>query len=280
MVLQTCTVPMNFGRHYLELRGLNDLQLICSGGEVVRTSSFPLAINSLVVSELVGELQMKELDVEEFSHSSVQCFVEACYTGSVILTRENFREVNKLSAVFKVQWMIDNCLKFYTNLCSELTTGSLEAAWFLFQEAGYILKERNNKDLQLALNTSLGELSDLRLALVKDFISRDPNKQEFVYTDLCISLAGRSVTVLFKWLIPLIESKPPPVKLSGVEKKLLTSETLSLCSQEDPKLYQKLVTTMQKSLSNDDLGALFSIFSLVQMSPPTPSRGSKRFLGS
>ena len=118
---------------------------MCSGGGVVRTSSFPLAMNSLVICDLVGKQQMKELDVEEFSVSSVSSFVDFCYTGTVNLTRELFREVNKLSAVFKIEWMAKECLKFYADLCSGLNSGSLELVWFLFEEAAYILKVRENR---------------------------------------------------------------------------------------------------------------------------------------
>eukprot|EP00116_Pleurobrachia_bachei_P006679 sb/3466941/ len=53
------------------------------------------------------------------------------------------------------------------------------------------------------------------------------------------------------------------MKLSGAEKRLLTSETLTLCLQEDPKLYQELVKTFQLSLSKEDLASLFSEFSLI-----------------
>ena len=226
MEIPNCNVPMNFGSQYREFPGLNDLQLMCSGGEVVRTSSFPLAINSPVMCDLVGTQGMKELDVEEFSESSVNCFVYACYSGHLtLLKRQNFREVNKLSAVFKVQWMVDSCLKFFTDLCSELTEESFETAWYLFEEAAYILKERNSRDLEEPLKNRLGELLALRLALVNDFLSRDPNKQEFMYTKLCLSLAGNSTPVLHSWLIALIENKTPPVKLSGVEKQFLKSQT-------------------------------------------------------
>ena len=118
MTVPECTLPMNFGSQYLKFPGLNDLQLICSEGEVVRTSSFPLAMNSLVICDLVGTKGEKELDMKDFSRSSVKCFVYACYSGYLTrLTKYNFRDVNKLCTVFKVEWMIDICLDFFKNLC-------------------------------------------------------------------------------------------------------------------------------------------------------------------
>eukprot|EP00116_Pleurobrachia_bachei_P003384 sb/3463646/ len=266
------TMPMKFGRHYLELNGLNDLQLICRGGEIVRTSSFPLAINSFVICDLVGKQQMKELDVEEFSHSSVASFVDCCYTGTAVLTRENFREVNKLSAVFKVEWMVGECLKFYTDLCSGLTSGSLELALFLFDEAAYILKERNNRDLQDALSTGLKVVPPLRLALVKDFISHDPNQQEFVNTDLCLSMASSSEgSVLYEWLIENFKGKPHPLKITDIEKRFLRSAPLTLCFHSDQTVYERLLETVELCLSKEDLMSLFKIFARVPVSLCTAS---------
>eukprot|EP00116_Pleurobrachia_bachei_P005482 sb/3465744/ len=114
-----------------------------------------------------------------------------------------------------------DCISYYVPWDPKdgLTSGSLELALFLFEEAAYILKERNNRDLQDVLSTKLGELSGLRLALVNDFISREPNQQEYVNTDLCLSLASiNEATVLYEWLIENFESKPHPVKLTDVEK--------------------------------------------------------------
>ena len=200
---------------------------------------------------------MKEVDVEEFSQSSVASFVDCCYTGTAVLTRENFREINKLSAVFKVEWMVEECLKFYTDLCSGLTSGSLELALFLFEEAAYILKERNNRDLQDALSTRLKVVSTLRLALVNDFISRNPNQQEYVNTDLCLSLASyKEGPVLYEWLIENIEGKTHPVKLTDVEKRFLTLPSLTLCLQADRELYERLLVTVELCLSKEDLVSL------------------------
>eukprot|EP00116_Pleurobrachia_bachei_P004092 sb/3464354/ len=209
--------------------------------------------------------QLKELDVEEFLHCSVVCFVEACYSGSVEITRDNFREVNKLSAVFQVQWMVGECLKFYTDLCSRLTSQSV--AWFLFEEAAYMLKERNNRDLQDALSSNLGET--LRMELVQYFLSRDPNKQDYWYTHLCLSLAGeREVRLLYKWFIENLEGKPHPVELNDIEKGFLTLISLTMCFRADQALYLQLVTSVQRSLSKEDLLSLFDVFARVAAPPP------------
>eukprot|EP00116_Pleurobrachia_bachei_P003549 sb/3463811/ len=249
-------MPINFGVDFLEFDGLNDLEMTCCGGERLRTSSFPLALNSPVLCDLVGVQKIKELDVEEFSRSSVLCFIQSCYTGSTAVSRENFREVNKLSAVFKVEWMIEECLEFYTGLCSELSSNSLDNVRFLFEEAAYILRERNNKDLQDALNSGLQSFPDLRLSLVQDFMSRDPNKQELACTDLCLSLAGNAIPALYSGLIKMISDRTPPVQLTVAEKRFLDPQTLTVCFQSDSDVYLQLLNTLQTTLCKEDIEVL------------------------
>ena len=256
MVAGVCVIPMNFGVNYLEFDGLNDLEMTCCGGERLRTSSFPLALNSPVLCDLVGVQKMKELDVEEFSRSSVTCFIQSCYSGSTAVSRENFREVNKLSAVFKVEWMVEECLEFYTGLCSELSSNSLENVRFLFEEAAYILRERNNKNLQEALNSGLQSFPDLRLSLVQDFMSRDPNKQELVCTDLCLSLAGSATPALYSGLIKMISNRTPPVQLTVAEKRFLDPQTLTMCFRSDSDVYLQLIDILQTTLCKEDIEGL------------------------
>eukprot|EP00116_Pleurobrachia_bachei_P005567 sb/3465829/ len=59
-----------------------------------------------------------------------------------------------------------------------------------------------------------------------------------------------------------------------VEKQFLKSQTLTICSQEDPEVYKKLVSTLQSSLSNEDLGELFATFLQVELMPVVPSLSS------
>eukprot|EP00116_Pleurobrachia_bachei_P003394 sb/3463656/ len=268
MAVQKCTVPMDFGRHNLEKNGLNDLQLICRGGEIVRASSFPLAMNSLVMSDLVGDQGMKELDVKEFSYSSVLCFVRACYKGTLTVSRSNFRELNKLSAVFKVDWMIEECLKFYTKLCLDLNPDSLDLVVFLFEEAAYIIRKRNDRGLFDALSPMIMGFPTLGFSLIEAFISCDPNQQDYVNTDLFLSMATiKEGAILYEWLIENFELKTHPVKLTDVEIRFLTLPSLTLCFQADPTVYQKLLTVVQQSLSKDDLLSLFETFGSIALSP-------------
>ena len=135
MSTEVYSTPFHFDKSLLELTGLQDLEFCCKDGQVVQTSSFPLALYSPVIRVQVGERNVKEFGMKEFSQTSVLQLVESCYTGFLTVTRETFREINKLSLIFKIDWMTKQCLDFYTELCSKLASNSGELAEFLFEEA-------------------------------------------------------------------------------------------------------------------------------------------------
>ena len=99
-------VPMNFGRHHLTSPTHNNLTLNLVEGKKSRANSLILSFNSPVIERLVSTLQITSLDMDDFQETSVRCFVDCCYSGSVeMLDRDCFREVNKMAKVFEVEWL-------------------------------------------------------------------------------------------------------------------------------------------------------------------------------
>ena len=77
------TVPVNFGTLFRGYKGLNDVTLTTSNGEVVMANSLILTLNSLLISEMAEQDFLVELDMTDFTAEGVNCFIECCYTGSV-----------------------------------------------------------------------------------------------------------------------------------------------------------------------------------------------------
>ena len=97
-------VPMNFGRENIGQHDNLILQL--QAGLQHSANSLILSYNSPVIARLTGELHLSSLNVEDFSESAVLCFIDAAYSGElVLLSRDNFRDVNKMCRAFEVRWM-------------------------------------------------------------------------------------------------------------------------------------------------------------------------------
>ena len=112
---------------------------------------------------------------------------------------------------------------------------SCELNWYLCLEAAYILKERNEIDLQEALRNKMKKESGLLLWIINKVITDDPKDR------LLVALAGKSTPELNKWLIERIECESTPVRLSPIDKVLLKPEPLAICFLECRWIYQKLL---------------------------------------
>eukprot|EP00116_Pleurobrachia_bachei_P010781 sb/3471043/ len=176
-VTDKISVPEDFGSVLRGYKGFNDVTLTTSNGEVVKANSLILGLNSPVISEMAEKDFLVELDMSDFTFEGVNCFVECCYTGSVEgqLNRDNFRDLNKISMVFKVDWIVKECFQFFCDICDDLDHDSLDDVHYLFTEAAFLVKERRDKKLVKALNCGLKEWDpELRTDLIQEIMARDP----------------------------------------------------------------------------------------------------------
>ena len=117
-------VPMDFGIKYLGSPSHSNLKFCLSDGEDVTANSVIISYNSPVIDNLTTDLLQTSLDVEEFTRDVVQCFVDSCYSGEPQnISKENFREMNKISHIYEVSWLVDRFCEFFVNkLMQELDT--------------------------------------------------------------------------------------------------------------------------------------------------------------
>ena len=103
-------VPMDFGVHLRTSPTHNTLKLNTSKGGEVLASSVILSFNSPVIDHMTTTLHMTSVDMLEFSEAAVQVFVDAAYSGTADgVNREIFRDINKMSNVFEVAWLMETC---------------------------------------------------------------------------------------------------------------------------------------------------------------------------
>eukprot|EP00116_Pleurobrachia_bachei_P003087 sb/3463349/ len=213
-------VPLNFGRHLLKLSRFNDFVLTASGGVELKGNSMILSFNSPVIMDLVSQQGCMAVDFEEFREDTVRTVLFSCYTGTATVTRENFREINKIAIALKIEWLRECCLEYFREMCKGVAEEHLPA---LFLEAEYVVREANDRSLAEALGNSLSKAA--KSALVKNFAPEMRNSTvSYATTCLTISLFD-SFAVLLE---SLRESKKATGKLeiTGVDRKILTFDNL------------------------------------------------------
>ena len=102
----------------------------------MKVNSLILSWNSDTFCYFFNELRLTNVEIKDFSKDAVIVFLESMYSGNVNLTKGLFREIYKLSVVFKAKWITDRCKEFFCMLC-EHQSHKFEDLLFVFNEAIY-----------------------------------------------------------------------------------------------------------------------------------------------
>ena len=234
-------VPMNFGKHLRDSPTHNTLKINTSEGGEVLASSVILSFNSPVIDHMTTTLHMTSVDMLEFSEAAVQVFVDAAYSGTAEgLTKELFRDINKIAYVFEMSWLVEKCADYFRILVD--SEKSRQDLWFLLQEAEYVsenLKKQDLLDLTVKKIESVGCKQEFLEKYLKEVQKLPPKK-----LDVVIKLAGSDVhivvQVVVKQLTELFKVQTTTLKLPESYQYLLENSNLSLCRQTDKDLFEKL----------------------------------------
>ena len=86
----------------------------------LKVNSLILSWNSATFCYFFNELRLSNVEIKDFSKEAVILFLESLYTGDLNLVKSLFREINKLSFVFKTKWLSDRCTEFFNQLCESV----------------------------------------------------------------------------------------------------------------------------------------------------------------
>ena len=200
------TVPSDFGLRHIGVPSHGDLTFDLGVGiEKIKADSRILSLNSPVINRLTNTLGMKTLDADDFSKEAVDCFIEACYTGRVDgLNRVNFRDVNKMSHAFEVNWMSENCKVYFEKLVQTLYKYKSEMIMmdvlFAVNEALYVAKALKQNHFY---NIVVESLVSFSMVNKNNFISQflvDITSATKLQLDFCLAVVDNDVYVLAKLL--------------------------------------------------------------------------------
>ena len=123
-------VPMNFGLEYYGSPSHGNLKFLLKD-EVLLANSAIMSFNSPVIKKITLELYQTEIEVNKFSKSVVQCFLEASYSGTLKdISKLNFRDLNKIAHVFEVNWLIQKCFEYFQELTESVREDNFDEQLF------------------------------------------------------------------------------------------------------------------------------------------------------
>ena len=135
MAAKVC-VPCDFGVENLYDPFHGNVDVEFSDESKLRVNSLILSWNSDTFSHFFNELRLINIEIKDFSKVAVMEFLESMYCGDIKLEKDIFREIYKLSLVFKSKWLADKCREYFCLMCENITN-EFEELVFVFNEAMY-----------------------------------------------------------------------------------------------------------------------------------------------
>ena len=242
------SVPANFGRHHIGAPSHGNLSFNMKEGGPIKANSIILSLNSPVIDNLTTNLHMTSVDVEDFSREAVDCFIEASYTGELEeVNVRNFRDVNKMSHVFEVSWLVAKCQDFFVSYLGKLNReSSYDDILFAVEEAVFVmsaLKKRNFLELVVPKLNSTFYFISQRDIIINQLLSNLTTTSKF-QLDACIAIAKSDVHVLVQRLLTHLECEPMN-SLDENARFLLRHLDLNLCFRKRPDVHEKLFSVLE-----------------------------------
>ena len=228
-------VPMDFGRHLLRSPTHNNLTLKTKEGGEVTASSVILSFNSPVIDHMTTTLHMTSVDMLEFSEAAVKMFVDSAYSGTADeITRETFRDLNKMSCVFEVEWLVEKCAEHFSGLPESNYADLL----YLFEEGAYAYEIFKRKKLFKIGMKKIKSFSWKSKFLDKYLVNAGRLSTQKL--DLVIELAGNDVESIVQILTRQLSELVLNQGLPTYCEYLLENSDLSLCRQSNKLLFDEL----------------------------------------
>ena len=264
-------IPADFGRHLIGSPLHENLTFNLMNGIKVGANSLIMSLNSPVIDDLIKEKRIPgkkkiskqaysfpktQINAEDCSREAVDCFVEAIYTGEVeTLNLKNFRDVNKMSRMFKVSWLAAKCEEYFVSYLEMLNDeSSYSDILFAVEEAVFLLLARKNWCFLNLVSKKMASLSELkRKNFVKEY-TIDLDQLTVHKMDGCIAVLKSEVHLLAE-LLTAYFNKYGRVSLDGNSRQLLRNLDMAKCFQETPELYNEIFETLEclSEVSQDDL---------------------------
>ena len=271
---------MDFGRHLIGSPTHSNLKLNTSEGGEVPASSVILSFNSPVIYHMTTTLHMTSVDMMEFSEAAVQLFVDTAYSGTAEgITRELFRDINKIANVFEVSWLADKCAEYFTEVADSVNTPSYTELLYLFEEAGFVYEKLKIKDY---LNLTIKKIEMMKWK--QEFIDRYLENADRLSTqklDMVIELAGSEVNCVVQTLTNQLSEqlKVQGSSLSVSCQYLLENSDLFFCKKSDRVLFDNLFEVLGE-VPDDKLRWTFELLRKSSKYRPELAHSSDELSGS
>ena len=267
-------VPADFGRHHIGAPSHGNLTFNLGEGVKIRANSIILSLNSPVIDELTTNLHQTSLEADDFSREAVDCFVESTYTGEIeAVNLGNFRDVNKMSRVFQVSWLVAKCEEYFVSYLDKLDSeSSYSDMLFVVEEAVYLMSAIKSRDF---LNLTVKKIASISVTSRDSFVTKyisDFGQASIHMISACIALVQSDVHVLVELLIKHLKQSGNE-SLDESSRHLLKNLDMTICFDKKPEVHEELFTELENlaEVTREDSRLFLSMYKQLSCKKPAQS---------
>ena len=178
-------------------------------------------------------------------------YLESLYSGDLKLEKGLFRELYKLSVVFKTNWLSERCTEYFYQLCESLSN-EFEDLCFVFSEALYANNTLKNGDLMDMVVDRFSKIENIASIFVERYLKETFSSTSSVTLDnLLLICAEDYVPVLRSLKEHLVRGE-----IDDTTRSLLTNPEIVECLADNLDIYEEifeLLVNKSGNMAGDEL---------------------------
>ena len=250
-------VPCDFGIDNMYDPFHGNVSIEFNDDTKLKVNSLILSWNSATFCYFFNELRLSNVEIKDFSKEAVIVFLESLYTGDLKLDKSLFREINKLSFVFKTKWLSDRCMEFFNQLC-ESVSYEFEGLFYVFSEAMYTYNQLKNGDLIKIVIDRFSKIQNIASIFVEPYLTENVSSMNSETLDYLLLICVEDFVPVLKSLRHhLIEGD-----IDDTTRNLLSNPKIVECLTDNLDVYEEvyeLLANKSGNMTGDDFQMLTNL---------------------
>ena len=239
-------VPCDFGIQNMYDPFHGNVNIEFADETKIKVNSLILSWNSATFCYFFNELRLENVEIKDFTKEAVIFYLESLYSGDLKLEKGLFRELYKLSVVFKTNWLSERCTKYFYQLCESISN-EFEDLCFVFSEALYANNTLKNGDLMDMVVDRFSKIENIASIFVERYLKETFSSTSSVTLDnLMLICAEDCVPVLRSLKEHLVNGE-----IDANTRSLLTDSKIVECLADNPDIYKEMFELLAIKSGND-----------------------------
>ena len=267
MATKIC-VPCDFGIENMYDPFHGNVNIEFADETKIKVNSLILSWNSATFCYFFNKLRLENVEIKEFTKEAVILYLESLYSGDIKLEKGLFRELYKLSVVFKTKWLTERCTEYFYQLCESISN-EFEDLCFVFSEALYANNTLKNGDLMDMVVGRFSKIENIASIFVERYLKETFSSTSSVTLDnLLLMCAEDYVPVLRSLKEHLVNGE-----IDDTVRSLLTNPEIVECLADNVDVYEEMFELLAIKCGND-----FKMLTNLTFSVIRATRSSSRTL--